>query len=138
MELIATPGSKAQKMDYSIVSTNWAAVQAIKNTRRAPHQAWLRTITTKANALRKRGGPQIRIQWVPKRDLTFEAPQEAARLAKNATLSDLNPLGGTSPTAARRRAWQLIKKSSRKLNNYLDIALPGKHTKDLYDQLTGM
>lgn len=88
-------------------------------------------------SLRARGGPQIKIQWVPKKDLTFGAPMEAIQLAKNATVTDLHPMEERSLTAARRRARQLIKKSTRKLNNHLDTALPGKHTKEMYDQLTG-
>jgi hypothetical protein len=124
-------------MEYTIVSTNRAAVQAIENARRAPQQALLRALSEKTDALRTRGGPRIKIQWAPKKDLTFDAPIEAVQLAKKATMSNLDPLMEISLTAARRRACQMIKKSARKLNNYLDTALPGKHTKEMYDQMTG-
>jgi len=76
-------------------------------------------------------------KWVPKEDLKFDAPKQAVQLAKNASATDLCLLEETSLMAANRRARQLIKKSVRKLNNHLDTALPGKHTKDMYNQLTG-
>jgi len=136
-QLVAALGPRVQAMQYTIVSTNKAAVQAIKNMRRArPYQAILRNIAEKSNALRARSGPRIKIQWAPKEDLTFNAPKQATQLAKNATAKDLRPTNEISPMAARRRAYQWIKKSTRKLNNHLDTALPGKHTKEMYDQLT--
>ena len=52
-------------------------------------------------------------------------------------MDDLDPMAERSLTAARRRACQIIKKSTRRLNNHLDTALPGKHTKEMYDQMTG-
>jgi hypothetical protein len=137
-QLVAALGPRARAMEYTIVSTNKAAVQAIEHTRRArPYQATLRNIAEKSNALRAGGGPRIKIQWVPKEDLTFDAPKKATQLAKNATARNLRPMREISPMVARRRACQLIKKSTRKLNNHLDTALPGKHTKEMYDQLTG-
>ncbi len=138
LQLVAALGPRVQAIEYTIVSTNKAAVQAIENTRRVrPYQAILRIIAEESNALQTRGGPQIKIQWVPKEDLTFDAPKEAIQLAKNATARGLRPMEEISPIIARRRACQLIKKSTQKLNNHLDTALPGKHTKEMYDQLTG-
>jgi hypothetical protein len=128
---------KARSMEYTVVSSNRAAVQAIQNTRKAPHQALLRTISLKAEALRIRGGPQIKIQWVPKKDLTCDEAKEATQLAKFATASDLNPIHEKSLSAARRQAHQLVKQHAREMNHHLDTALPGKHTKEMYDQLTG-
>jgi hypothetical protein len=130
-------GPKVQSMGYTVISSNRAAVQAIENTRKAPHQALLGAISLNAEALRTRGGPRIKVQWVPKKDLIFDEAKEAAQLAKVATASELSPMHEQSLSAARRQAYQLIKKSTRKLNNHLDTALPGKHTKEMYDQLTG-
>lgn len=135
--MIASIGPKVRSMEYTIVSSNRASVLAIENTRRAPHQALLRSISLKAEALRRRGGPRIKVQWVPKKDLTFDQAKEATQLAKMATVSDLNPIHEKSLSAARRQANQLAKKSTRKMNHHLDTALPGKHTKAMYDQLTG-
>ena len=130
-------GPRIQVLEYTIISTNKAAVQAVQNTRRSPHQTLLKSITEKTNAVRTRGGPRIRVQWAPKRDLTFDAPKEAVQLAKKATTNDLQPMAERSFTEARRRACQLITRSNRALNSPLDTALPGKHTKDMYDQMTG-
>ena len=135
--MIRTLGPMVQVMEYTIISTNRAAVQAIQNTKRAPHQALLRNITLKTDAIRRRRGPRIKLQWVPKRDLIFGAPKDAVQLAKGATINDLDSLAERSLTEARRKACQLIKKSTRRLNNSRDTALPGKHTKEIYDQLTG-
>jgi len=135
--MIENIGPKVRSMEYTIVSSNRAAVQAIEHTRRAPHQALLRTISLNAEALRARGGPRIKIQWVPKKDLTLDEAKEATQLAKAATVSDLNPIPEKPLSAARRQAHQLAKKSTRKIDHHLDTALPGKHTKGMYDQLTG-
>jgi hypothetical protein len=130
-------GAITQTMEYTIISTNRAAVQAIANTRRAPHQTILRSITLKTEDIRERGGAQIKVQWVPKEDLAPGAPEEAVKLAKRATTNDLNPIAESSFAEVRRKAHQSIKRLARRLNNTLDTALPGKHTKEIYNQMTG-
>ncbi len=55
--MMRTLGPIAGTMEYTIISMNRAAVQAVRNTRRAPHTRLLGNINNNAEAIRRRGGP---------------------------------------------------------------------------------
>ena len=134
-EVVRRLGYTVSSLKYMVVSTNRAAVQAVPNTRGNRHQAELRCIHSTAEEIQKRGGPKIRIRWTPA-SAEVQGNREAARLAKEATSEPLRPLWDISQTEIMKKADGLIVRTSRWLNQDLDTALPEKHTKAIYDQLT--
>ena len=59
--------------------------------------------------------------------------EEADRLAKAATSTELPPVKGLVRPVAMSKARNAVPQTSVKVENPIDSALPGKHTKTLYD-----
>ena len=92
-------------------------------------------IVNTALELRRRGGPRVRVQWIPAH--TEVAGSEMAdKLAKKATSKDLPRIPGLTLSLALKRAHTLVPRAKLDKPVPLDRALPGPHTKIIYDALT--
>jgi hypothetical protein len=83
----------------------------------------------KTNAVR------IKLQWIPAHD-GRPAGDKADKLAKEATERDLEKIKDTLISVALKRTNNFQPQRSRPTRILIDTALPGKHTRSLYDDLS--
>ena len=135
--------SLPETFDSNIVifTSNKAAALAVHNPRQQSGQEYIRSIYDSVDALRARRN-NVAIQWVPRSDeneLLLKAKREAKEMTKEGAEPDKRfpAMRSTTTNIARAsipRATTLPDKIG-KFSKRVDKALPGKHTKKLYDQL---
>jgi ribonuclease HI len=124
-----------------ILTSNRSVAQAIGNPRQQSGQGHIREIYDAIEKL-KRDGNRVRLIWLP-----FDSELEIQRIAKmsarHATEPYVTPRRGTSKakttilsrTRANLRRERELPDGVGRHSRKVDSALPGKHTRLLYDQL---
>ena len=131
----------AHHMTITILSSNQAALLAIGHPQQQSGQGSIKQIYEKVRALRVRANT-VRGQWVPSLR-TVEVSGRAKRAAKQSTEQGKTPEGeskaakATILTEMKRaiKAKVALPKDVGKHSQEVDAALPGKHTKEIYDTL---
>lgn len=125
----------------SILSSNRSALAAISQPRQQSGQATIQRIYKRTQSLRKQGNA-VNAIWIPAyADITLkqQAKAEARKSTRVEQQPEKQPFQAKSTAirlalAAIQQEWTLpehVGKYSKKV----DIALPGKHTRSLYDSL---
>ncbi|EEA25303.1 reverse transcriptase, putative [Talaromyces marneffei ATCC 18224] len=125
----------------SILSSNRSALSAISQPRQQSGQLTIRRIYRLIQFLQQRGNA-VNAIWIPGHadiDLQRQAKAEARKSTGTERLPEKQPFHAKSTTirlalAVRKREWTLPEEVG-KYSKALDIALPGKHTRNLYDGL---
>jgi len=128
-------------MTITILSSNQAALLAIGHPQQQSGQGSIKQIYEKVRALRVRANT-VRGQWVASLR-TVEVSGRAKRAAKQSTEQGKTPEGESKPAKATiltemKRAIKAkvaLPKDIGKHSQEVDAALPGKHTKEIYDTL---
>ena len=120
----------------TIISSNQGALQP----RHQSGQTSIEEIYEIASALRK-GGNSISMTWIPSQE-SFELSRRAKEAARQATEPDRIPEGPctqakstTINNARAKEATRTLPNGVGKYSREMDTALPGKHTRTLYDTL---
>jgi hypothetical protein len=125
-----------------VTTRNRSALQAIAKPRQQSGQGTIREIYKHAERLKK-GGNAIKMRWVSSTNESFTLGAKAKAEARKATDSGCrvtNPLRQARSTRlrvllAQRRQRMVLPESVGGYSKLLDKALPGKHTRTLYDAL---
>jgi Reverse transcriptase (RNA-dependent DNA polymerase)/Endonuclease-reverse transcriptase len=125
------PETRKTALPTVIANDNISAIWALSRPARQSGQSFIRKTCELANRLENRGGPEIRLQWVSGKS-TVLGSDIAHELAKNATTENLPPIRTTTLAYALRQVRNTIKPRP-KGEHAIDSALPGKHTRLLYD-----
>ena len=126
----------------TVVSRSLRALQAIHNPKRQSGQATIHEIYNTVGELRKQGN-KVTLAWIPKSEELW-LQDKAKNVAKGATKKDSEVEGAivrtVSTTAnlalAARKGKSRLPEGVGKWTRAMDKALPGKHTRLLYDGLT--
>ena len=146
-ELIAiTKGLKRLPTDLmgrhiTIFTSNQAAILAVSQPRQQSGQTSIREIYDIVRELRISGN-WVRIMWVPSQRV-FDLSEKAKETARQATERDQAPQDQSYQTKstvinvakAEQKAKRTLPDGVGKYSKEIDIALPGKHTRTLYDFL---
>ncbi len=126
----------------TLLSSNKAAIQAVGQPRQQSGQQEIRNIYKVVDTLAHLGNA-VRLVWIPA-GTEYEITRAAKAAARQSTLKGKAPNGqptrtrsttlGTSE-AARRTRYKLPDEVG-KFSKKVDSALPGKHTRQLYDILS--
>ena len=122
----------------TILTSNQVALLAVSQPKQQSSQTSIAQVYDAFRKLRQ-GGNGVRITWVPTQE--FELGKEAKGAARQATEQGCTPQGqayqAKSTTVNRARAKQRGKETLPegvgKYSRRMDTALPGKHTRLLYD-----
>jgi hypothetical protein len=122
----------------TILTSNQAALLAVSQPKQQSGQTSIAQVYDAIRTLRQ-GGNRVRIAWVPTQE--FELGKKAKGAARQATEQGRTPRGqayqAKSTTVNRVRAKQRGKEALPegvgKYSTRMDTALPGKHTRILYD-----
>ncbi|KAM5528512.1 reverse transcriptase [Fusarium oxysporum f. sp. phaseoli] len=109
-----------QYRELTVLSSSQSALKAIARPRQQSGQVAIRQIYEHVERLRK-GNNRVKLIWVPSRDDDLVICREAKRQAQRATRAE----------CTQRRLPDRVGGHSKRI----DRALPGKHTKVLYDSL---
>ncbi|KAL9570493.1 hypothetical protein ACKAV7_005381, partial [Fusarium commune] len=131
-----------QHRDIIVATRNRSALQAIAKPRQQSGQGAIREIYRHARRLEK-GGNTIKMRWVSSTNESFTLGVKAKTEARKATESGCK---ATKPPhqarstrlrvlLAQRRRLMVLPESVGGYSKRLDKALPGKHTRILYDAL---
>ena len=128
--------------DVTIAVGNRSVVAAIRRPQQQSGQCTISGIYDQMKRLRKRGCT-VRLMWVPAGEEEFAPRQLAKAAAKRATERDCEaemPWYQTRTTTlrlalAQGRAREQLPESVGKYSKRIDKALPGKHTRAIYDSL---
>jgi ribonuclease HI len=125
-----------------IITNNKAAVSAVGQPRQQSGQEVIRRIYEAVVDLRNRGN-RISIAWVPSGDkskLTRTAKKEARQSTEQNSTPSKKPFRALSAVlGTAKREQQSVEKLPENVGKYskkIDVALPGKHTRLLYDSLS--
>ena len=124
----------AENLTYVVVSDSQTAIRQLENPRNQSGQASVQRIYGILHDLEIRQGPSVRLQWVPAHTMVV-GDEIADQLAKKATEGTLRKIKGLTITAALKKAKEAWKTdgNGHTPKYALDSALPGIHTKSLYD-----
>jgi len=129
--------------DLTIVTSNRSVLQVIRRPRQQSGQCTIREIYGAVEFLGRRGC-RVRLRWVPAKNEKFTLGPLAKRQAKRATRDECS----AEPATFQARSTTLrlllnehagagqIPERVGKYSKRIDKALPGKHTRKLYDELT--
>jgi hypothetical protein len=124
----------------TIISSNQGALLATSQPRHQSGQTSIKEIYEVASTLRK-GGNSISMIWIPSQE-SFELGRRAKEAARQATEPGRTPQGqcyqAKSTSINRGKAEKAIRTLPDEVGKYsreIDTALPGKHTRTLYDGL---
>jgi hypothetical protein len=131
-----------QHRDIIVATRNRSALQAIAKPRQQSGQGAIREIYRHARRLEK-GGNTIKMRWVSSTNESFTLGAKAKAEARKATDSGCrvtNPPKQARSTRLRvlltqRRQRMMLPEGVGGYSKRLDKALPGKHTRTLYDAL---
>lgn len=127
-------GGAASILTYVVLSDSQAAIRVVSKPGRQSGQSKAREINRLAREIRDRGGPQIRLQWVPGHS-KIVGNEIANTLAKEATSGPQQPRDELTLPAALKKARRLIVQTTPRKADDIDRALPGPHVRTLYDNL---
>ena len=140
MALKNTPPSISHR-HVTVISRNLSALAAIKQPRQQSGQDIIRQIYQSAKLLKQRGN-SVNLVWIPaESDFTLgvEAKAAAQRATKQGPAPDCRPHQAKSTTIrlaiTRQQQGRALPEDVGKFSKAMDTALPGKHTRDLYDKL---
>jgi hypothetical protein len=124
----------------TIISSNQGALLATSQPRHQSGQTSIKEIYEVASTLRK-GGNSISMIWIPSQE-SFELGRRAKEAARQATEPGRTPQGqcyqAKSTTINKEKAERTTRTLPDEVGKYsreMDTALPGKHTRTLYDGL---
>jgi ribonuclease HI len=125
----------------TIVTRNQSALAVIKQPRQQSGQGIIRQIYELARLHQQRGN-SVDFLWIPA-EANFALGSEAKAAARRATRQGGTPnvqMPQAKSTAIRlalerQRQERALPEGVGKFSKALDVALPGKHTRDLYDKL---
>jgi ribonuclease HI len=126
-------GNATENTTYVVVSDSQTAIRQIGNPRNQTGQAIVRKIYLKLHELESKQGPNVRLQWVPAHTAVIGS-EVADQLAKRATEGTLEEIKGLTLTTAMKRVKETWKTKDNTSKYDVDSALPGNHTKTLYDE----
>jgi hypothetical protein len=124
----------------TIFTSNLGAVLAASQPRHQSGQASIEEMYNAAQALRK-GGNSISLVWVPSQgefDLSRRAKEAARRAAEHGQSPEVQHRQAKSTVindAGAKREIRILPEGVGKYSKEVDTALPGKHTRTLYDSL---
>lgn len=128
--------------NITILTRNKAATQAVSRPHHQSGQEDIRRIYATIGKLRSRGN-SVSIRWIPtgtEGDLTRTAKGAAKRSANPQKLPVRSPYRAASTTLAAARKdqadCQTLPDEVGKYSKRIGTALPGKHTRRIYDALT--
>nr|AEB91360.1 unknown [Verticillium dahliae VdLs.17] len=128
----------------TLLTSNKAAVLTLRNPQQQSGQEYVRCIYEAITRLRETGNT-ISVVWLPSHlddDLLKKAKGEARKASRDGALPEKQfpKMRSTTLNAARRklRVERRLPDNVGKLSKEVDIALPGKHTRELYDNLSWM
>ncbi|KAJ6439242.1 reverse transcriptase [Purpureocillium lavendulum] len=126
----------------ALLTSNKAAVLTLRNPRQQSGQQYVNSIHETIGALKGQGNA-VTVTWVPissehellkiAKDEARDATREGATPAAKFPTAQSTTLG---ITRARQRVDNKIPSNVREYTKRIDSALPRKHTRQLYDQLT--
>ena len=130
------------RRDLTVMTSNRSALQVIRRPRQQSGQCTIRQIYERTQYLQRRGC-SVSLMWVPAEDEGFTLRALAKAAAKRAAMcgetSDVRPYQARSTKLQLAKlAQQQVRKLPEgvgKYSKHVDTALPGKHTRELYDQL---
>lgn len=128
--------------DLTIMTSNRSAVEVIRRPRQQSGQCTIRQIYDRTEYLQKRGC-SLRLMWVSAKDEGFalrRMAKEAAQRATNAEcMVEIPSYQARSTTLrvtlAQQRQRRQLPEAVGKYSKRIDKAIPGKHTRALYDSL---
>jgi ribonuclease HI len=125
-----------RSLTYVIVSDSQTAIRHIANPQRQSGQKVVQNIYNMMKDILDRGFPKIRMQWAPAHAKLI-GNEIADQMAKQATKDNLPEIRGlTVPVVLRKAKEVLVSNRNHSRHKHTDdAALPGKHTKTLYDNL---
>jgi ribonuclease HI len=140
MALKNTPPSIFHR-HVTVTTRNLSALAVIKQPRQQSGQDIIRQIYQSAKLLKQRGN-SVDFVWIPaESDFTLGAEAKAAaqRATKQGPTPDCRPHQAKSTTIRlaiiRQQRGRALPEDVGKFSKAMDTALPGKHTRDLYDKL---
>lgn len=130
------------RRDLTVMTSNRSALQVIRRPRQQSGQCTIRQIYERTQYLQRRGC-SVSLMWVPAEDECFALGALAKAAAKRAAMCE--DTADEQPYQARSTKLRLAKLAQQQLGQLpegvgkyskrIDAALPGKHTRELYDQL---
>ena len=114
-----------------IANDNISVIHALSRPARQSGQSLLRKTCEIADRLKNQGGPVVRLQWVPGKSRVLGG-DIAHELAQNATTEPLPEIRTTTLANALQQAKRAVKTKQQGISK-MDSALPGRHTRLLYD-----
>jgi ribonuclease HI len=125
----------------TIVTRNQSALAAIRQPRQQSGQGIITQIYESVKLLKQRGN-SIDFRWAPAESnfaLGSEAKAAAQRATKEVRTPDSQPYQAKSTTMrlamTKQRRGRMLPQGVGKFSKAMDTALPGKHTRVLYDKL---
>jgi hypothetical protein len=129
--------------DLTVVTSNRSVLQVIGRPRQQSGQCTIRAIYGSVEFLAKRGC-KVRLRWVPAKNAEFTLGPLAKMQAKRATRDEC--IAEPATFQARSTTLRLLLNEHTRVHQIpegvgkhskrIDKALPGKHTRKLYDELT--
>jgi ribonuclease HI len=133
--------SGLHRRDLTVMTSNRSALQVIRRPRQQSGQCTIHQIYERTQYLQRRGC-SVSLMWVPAESEGFVAGALAKAAAKRAAMCETTD---QRPYQARSTKLRLAKLAQQevgdlpegigKYSKRIDTALPGKHTRQLYDQL---
>jgi hypothetical protein len=131
-----------QCRELTVLSSSQSPLKAIARPRQQSGQVTIRQIYEHVERLGK-GNNRVKVMWIPSRDDDLTMGREAKRQAQKATRAERTPQSLpyqarstlTSLMAAQLRQQRRLPDRVGGYSKRIDRALPGKHTKALYDSL---
>ncbi|RYO85132.1 hypothetical protein DL766_007357 [Monosporascus sp. MC13-8B] len=132
--------AETHSREIVVHTSNKAAALAIHHPLQQSGQAYIRSIYESVETLRARENTAV-IQWLPsssENELLRKAKEEARKTTKEDAVPQKQFPAMRSTTTNMARSEQRITSIPDKIGRHskrVDVALPGKHTKKIYDQL---
>ncbi|KAJ4182449.1 hypothetical protein NW759_17756 [Fusarium solani] len=131
-----------QRRELTVLSSSQSSLKAIARPRQQSGQITIRQIHEHIERLAK-GNNRVKMIWIPSRDDGLGIGRKAKRQAQRATRAECRPQSlpyqarstQTRLVAAQLRQQQRLPDRVGGYSKRFDWALPGKHTKALYDSL---
>lgn len=129
--------------DLTVMTSNRSVLQVLRRPRQQSGQCTVREIHNYIEQL-QRGGCGVKLMWVPAADEDFALGRRAKAAAQGATKADSMPERPPyqarstklrSALLAQQRQCARLPVRVGKYSKRIDTALPGEHTRGLYDQL---
>ncbi|KJZ69428.1 hypothetical protein HIM_11178 [Hirsutella minnesotensis 3608] len=141
MALMCTPTALPFR-EVTVVASNRAALEVIRRPRRQSGQCTIRQVYDHVNRLVRRGC-SVNLVWLPAKHEGFawgsvakSAAQKATQEGSVAERPSYRARSTTLRLALAQRQCEQLPENVGKHSKRIDKALPGKHTRALYDSLT--